>query len=380
MSRRLKFGLCYIPDHHPDVQEPFEVFYEQMLEQVEHADALGFDSAWFAEHRLAGYGYPSPAIFCVAAAQRTRRIRLGPAIALLPLQHPIRTAEDYALVDLLSHGRLNFGMGRGLFGHDFDISNVPMHESQERFREAWEIIRRAWTEDYFTYDGRWTKISGHTLEPKPVQKPHPPVYTALVRTPETYRWAGANGYHALTAPFLLDPAEQQANLAIYREALAAAGHDPADFEVVGTYHLYIGDTPNEIEAIGVTAIRNYLTFVRTVDPKERDARAYANYRQVGGIYQQGDPEGAARDFQHLIANRAVIGTPEECARRIERLAADFGLTHLIFEVFFGGMPHERVLRTLERFAREVMPHFDHEPPPDVPRPATRTRRAEARPA
>jgi alkanesulfonate monooxygenase SsuD/methylene tetrahydromethanopterin reductase-like flavin-dependent oxidoreductase (luciferase family) len=131
----MKFGLCYIPDYHQELSGSWQDWYEGMIEEVKLAERLGFHGAWFAEHRVPGFAFGSPAMFIAACARETCRIRLGCSVSLLPLNNPVRTAEDYAMADVLSHGRLDFGVGRGLFKYDYDISNIPMSESRERFGE-----------------------------------------------------------------------------------------------------------------------------------------------------------------------------------------------------------------------------------------------------
>jgi alkanesulfonate monooxygenase SsuD/methylene tetrahydromethanopterin reductase-like flavin-dependent oxidoreductase (luciferase family) len=224
----MKFGLCYIPDYHEELSGSWQNWYDNMIAEVRLAESLGFDGAWFAEHRVAGFAFGSPAMFIAACARETQRIRLGCAISLLPLNNPVRTAEDYAMADVLSHGRLDFGAGRGLYKYDYDIANVPMSESRERFDENLAIIRALWTEDRVTHHGRWTSVDGHTIGPRPVQQPTPPVWVAAVRTEATYRWAGEHGFNLLTAPFFFTGhREQQALLGVYRDSLRAYGHDPA---------------------------------------------------------------------------------------------------------------------------------------------------------
>ena len=152
----MKFGLCYIPDYHEELSGSWQDWYDDMIAEVKLAETLGFDGAWFAEHRVAGFAFGSPALFIAACARETQRIRLGCSVSLLPLNNPVRTAEDYAMADVLSHGRLDFGVGRGLYKYDYDIANVPMSESRERFDENLAIIRALWTEDRVTHHGRWT--------------------------------------------------------------------------------------------------------------------------------------------------------------------------------------------------------------------------------
>jgi alkanesulfonate monooxygenase SsuD/methylene tetrahydromethanopterin reductase-like flavin-dependent oxidoreductase (luciferase family) len=257
----MKFGLCYIPDYHQELSGSWQDWYEGMIEEVKLAERLGFHGAWFAEHRVPGFAFGSPAMFIAACARETSRIRLGCSVSLLPLNNPVRIAEDYAMADILSHGRLDFGVGRGLYKYDYDISNVPMSESRERFDENLAIIRALWSTDNVTYHGRWTTVEGHTLGPKPVQRPTPPIWVAAVRTEgteDTYAWSGANDFDLLTAPFFFpDHRDQQRLLGIYRDNLRAHGHEPGQKEIMAVYHMYCGEHDADIAAVADPALGRY---------------------------------------------------------------------------------------------------------------------------
>jgi len=154
----MRFGLCCIPDYHQELSGSWQTWYDNMIREVKLAEAVGFDGAWFAEHRVAGFAFGSPALFIAACARETERIRLGCSVSLLPLNDLVRTAEDYAMADVLSHGRLEFGVGRGLYKYDYDIANVPMSESRERFNENLAIIRALRTQESVSTKGvgpRW---------------------------------------------------------------------------------------------------------------------------------------------------------------------------------------------------------------------------------
>jgi alkanesulfonate monooxygenase SsuD/methylene tetrahydromethanopterin reductase-like flavin-dependent oxidoreductase (luciferase family) len=347
----MKFGLCYIPDYHADTSGSWQNWYEGMIAEVKLAEALGFDSAWFAEHRVPGFAFGSPALFIAACARETSRIRLGASVSLLPLNNPVRTAEDFAMADVLSGGRLDFGVGRGLYKYDFDVSNVPMSESRDRFDENLAIIRALWTLDHVTYDGRWTTLADHTLGPRPVQQPCPPIFVAAVRTEETYRWAGANGFSLLCAPFFFpDHTEQQRLLQIYRDALRAAGHDPAAREIMAVYHMYCGETDAEVTAFADPALRRYQAFTKATDLSRQAYRDPVAYKDWKGFFENRE----SITLEQMKATRAVIGRPEECLEKVAMLTERFGLTQLAFEVNYGALPHEQVTRSLRRFADGVI--------------------------
>ncbi len=351
----MQFGFCYIPDYHERLHGPYSAWYRRLLHEWGTADALGYDTLWIAEHRLAGYGFCSTPVVAQAIADRTERIRIGTAVSLLAQRHPVLTAEDWAAVDLLSGGRLNFGIGRGIFAYDFAAVGVASSESRERFQEAWEIIRRLWTEERVTHRGQFWSFEEHTLGPRPLQQPLPPVFVACIATPDSYRWAGEHGCHLMVAPFLLKSTAQQAEyLTLYREALAQAGHDPSEFQVLGNYHLAIVEDERQSADVEGYIFR-YLDFLNSIQTNQKqhlDSKEYAAYESGETLW---------KDAQELRDHRAVVGTPQQCIDRIGELSAACGLTGWMFHINYGGVPHERVIDQMHLFAEEVMPSFQATP-------------------
>ena len=348
----MQFGFCYIPDYYPDLHGEFRDWYERLLSEWAWADELGYDSVWIAEHRYPGYAFSSTPVVLQAMADRTRQIRIGTAVALITQRHPVLSAEHWAAVDVLSGGRLNFGIGRGISEYDFETVGVPSEESRERFEEAWEVIRRLWTEDEVVHNGKYWSFDVHTLRPRPLQQPMPPIYVSALASPETYRWAGRNGYHLLVAPFLLDSNERQRGfLEIYREELADAGHDPDAFEVLGTYHLSIVERESQLEGAD-QYFYNYLNFIQNTG-KERTGVKEALAGEANRAYQTG--EGLYKDIEAMRRQRTVIGTPQQCIERMSELAEACGLTGWSFEISYGGMPPEMTRDQMQLFAEEVIP-------------------------
>jgi alkanesulfonate monooxygenase SsuD/methylene tetrahydromethanopterin reductase-like flavin-dependent oxidoreductase (luciferase family) len=345
----MKFGFCYIPDYHGEVHGDYRAWYGRMLDEWRAADRLGFDCAWIAEHRYAGYGFSSTPVMAQAMADATERLRVGTAVALLPQRHPILAAEHWAAVDLLSGGRLNFGIGRGIFAYDFEVMAQASSESRERFEEAWEIIRRLWTEPSVTHEGKYWPFRDHALRPQPLQRPMPPVYVACVASPESYEWAGKNGFHVMTSPFLLDSTERQRQyLELYRETLSKHGHDPAAFEVLGNYHLFVVEREADL-ARADEYLFNYLAVLAgTANINKLDQAGYAHYKPGEGMFM---------DVAEMRAKRTIIGTAAQCRERIAELAEACGLTGWMFHLNYGKVPAERVLDEMEIFAHEVMPAF-----------------------
>jgi alkanesulfonate monooxygenase SsuD/methylene tetrahydromethanopterin reductase-like flavin-dependent oxidoreductase (luciferase family) len=170
----MKFALSFLCEQPP--WQGQRAALKDAIDQAAYADALGFDAVWIAEHHFSEYGVaPDVAVLAAALLPRVTRMRIGTAVTILPFNHPIRTAESFAMVDVLSDGRLDFGVGRGYQPAEFSGFGVPMEESRARFDEALEVVRRAWTEDRTTFEGRFFTVRDVRVLPKPVQKPHPPI-------------------------------------------------------------------------------------------------------------------------------------------------------------------------------------------------------------
>jgi alkanesulfonate monooxygenase SsuD/methylene tetrahydromethanopterin reductase-like flavin-dependent oxidoreductase (luciferase family) len=350
----MKFGLLYIPDYDLDRYKTASHYYGEMLEQIQYQEELGFDGVFFAEHYVGGYAFPSPPVFAAAVAQRTKRIRLGTGVTLLPLSNPIRTAEEYAMLDVLSNGRLDFGVGRGVLKTEYELFGIDESESQGRFHESLEIIIQAWTQDSVTYNSKYYKINDVKALPKPIQTPYPPVWTACAVTPESFTWAGRHGFNPMLVPFAYPKHEDlQAKLKLYWSALKEAGHDPSTRELLGVYHLYVADSDEAAHATARKHWERYWAFFAALDQKGSWGTSdYKEYK--GGLSRL---FGGAK-YEDLDAGDCMIfGTPERCVKRLKRAQADFGLTYPIFEVNFGGFPHKEIMHSLEKFAKYVMPQF-----------------------
>jgi alkanesulfonate monooxygenase SsuD/methylene tetrahydromethanopterin reductase-like flavin-dependent oxidoreductase (luciferase family) len=171
----MKFGILYNIDYRPEVHGTSSSYYAQILDEVQLLEELGFDSAWFGEHHYAGYSFGAPAVIATAAAARTSRLRLGTGVSLIPLHHPLLLAEEYAMLDVLSNGRLEYGIGRGFLNYAYQLMGVDRAQSFERFREGTDLIIKAWTaREPFSFAGKFWQLDDYRLFfPTPVQKPPP---------------------------------------------------------------------------------------------------------------------------------------------------------------------------------------------------------------
>jgi alkanesulfonate monooxygenase SsuD/methylene tetrahydromethanopterin reductase-like flavin-dependent oxidoreductase (luciferase family) len=346
----MKFGLFYQLPCAPEQNEVTR--YHETIEQIVYADELGFDIAWLAElHFYRPFSIlSSPLILATALAQRTRRIRLGTAVVLLPLQHPLRLAEDAATVDLLSQGRLEMGVGRGAIAIHFQGYNVPQEESRDRFEEALTLLEQAWTQERCTFAGKYFQVSETPVLPKPLQKPHPPLRIAA-NSPETAAFAGTRGYPVFVASPINPFPKLPEQIDSYRRAFRAAGHTKQQEDVAAAFPVYVSDSAahvrHEVEA-------SFMYYFRTVSEQlrlgERDQSAsYAYLREVRKRME-------AMTWEEADATMALYGSPEQCLQKLREAHRQCGMNQVICWFNPGGrVPHRQVLASMRRFAEEVMP-------------------------
>lgn len=327
----MKLGIFSVADHYPtELPRTAGELYRELLEQVEAAEALGFDSFWVAEHHFHEYGaIPSPPVWLAAAAERTRRIRLGVAVSVLPFRNPLHVAEDYAMVDVLSGGRLNFGAGSGYLRHEFEGHGIDPETKRDRFDEALEVVLRAWRGERVTFEGRYQRVPGVALNVLPLQRPHPPVWIATLRY-EAAPFVARKGFPLMLVPYAttehLDELRQA--VAAFRQVYLEAGHPPERLDLPFALHTYVTDSRAAAAAEAREAMERY---VRT--------RLYAKSRPYEVLLEK---------------NLIVTGSPEDCIRTL-RLYREAGMSHLLAILNYGGLPHKRVLRSMERLATEVAP-------------------------
>lgn len=348
----MKFGLFYQLPCAPEQQEATR--YYETIEQIVYADELGFDTAWLAElHFNRPFSImPSPLIVAAAAAQRTKRIRLGTAVALLSLQHPLRAAEDAATVDILSQGRLEFGVGRGTIALHFQGFNVSRDESRERFEEALTIIKQAWTQPTCTFDGKYFHVPETTIVPHPLQKPYPPLRIAA-NSPETATFAGEHGHAVFVASPIHPLPTLPEHLETYRHAFRAAGHHDKIEDIAILFPLYVADSEAQVRREVEASFMHYFrTVSRQAQMGERDHSAsYAYLRDVRKRMN-------AMTWDEVNATMALYGSPDTCAQKLDAAHKICRMDQVICWFNPGGLvPHRQVLTSMRRFAEEVMPAY-----------------------
>ncbi|MBI2555515.1 MAG: LLM class flavin-dependent oxidoreductase, partial [Candidatus Rokubacteria bacterium] len=309
-------------------------------------------------HHFIDYGLAvDPATLAAAAAARTRRVRIGLAAAILPFHHPLRLAEQLALVDILSNGRLDVGFGRGNRPAEFAGYNVPQEENRQRFDETVEIVTRAWTEERFSHEGRFYRVPEARVIPKPVQRPHPPIYQVCV-SKDGVESAALRGWPMLNSVLYGNLEQLVANRDAYVAALQKSGRGEDEIARLlndwgVSRHIYVAPTDaralEEAKAAELWYQESLRRFLIPDRIEDAHPSLQAGFRAMAERLAQVTWEG-------LVAETLAFGSPETVARHIETMR-QMGVGQVLCWMNFGGLPHERVRRSMELFAREVMPRF-----------------------
>jgi len=324
---------------------PFVDLYEGQIRQAVKAEELGYDSVWLTEHHFLEDGY-SPSLLPIACAigARTERVRIGTFVILLPLHHPLRIAEDAATADIISKGRIDLGLGQGYRSEEFVGFNISRKERGPRLEEGTDIIKRAWTESGFSYDGRFTKLTNIDLQPRPVQKPHPPIWLAA-RGPKSIGRVGRLGYHFMGTGGV----DQQQ---MYDDALRAAGHKVEDHKIAQLLMVYVAPNRDKAYDIAEKHVHYTLASYGQWMGKEGDLPTDAALRNIPPVEKLREPD-TARFFGESI----VIGTPDDAIRMIDDYRSRTRLTHLVMMMHLPGLPLADAQRSMELFSKEVLPHL-----------------------
>ena len=321
--------------------------YAEMFELIELAEELGFDVAWLAELHFGGAFslLANPLMMIPVIAQRTTRIRIGTAVTLLPLQHPLSCAEQVATADVLSGGRLEFGVGRGSIPSQFHGFRIAVAENRARFDEALEIIQLAWTSDRFSYRGLFHQVEQITVVPKPVQRPHPPIRVA-VHTAESFAHIADRGLPIYSGTTTTPLPQLREYMALYRDHLAAAGHAWQSEQMALMMPVHLG-AREEMRP----GVQKYYTNLQTIF-----SEVPASYAEHLPRLKMINESVANLPFDRFCRDQSVFGDAAEVIDRLQAARDEFQLSQLICWFDQGNMlPRAEVERTMRRFAEQVMP-------------------------
>jgi alkanesulfonate monooxygenase SsuD/methylene tetrahydromethanopterin reductase-like flavin-dependent oxidoreductase (luciferase family) len=351
----VEFGIFHEFERPPGVSE--ERAFDDGFDLIESAEAWGLDAIWLAELHFnpSRSVLSAPLTLATAIAARTTRVKIGTAVQILPLCHPLRLAEETATIDHISHGRLIFGAGRSGFARTYLQYGIPYAESRERFAETLEVVSLAWTRETFSFEGQYFQFHDTCVVPKPYQKPHPPVRIAAT-SPDTFPTIGKQG-HAIFAAVRTGTLSEVAPLIkSYRQAYVEAGH-PGKGEVFLRIPVYIAETEARAR-------------------KESEASIMQFYRQLGEQLEASASQAGARDieqrdargrrlqeitFDEVLRDKVIVGTPDMVIKRLREITDVLGLDGILAELNSGGLtPRDGVQRALQLLCQEVMPAFNHQ--------------------
>lgn len=341
----MKFGIgLFSLQTHPENPSSHAEIYRQTLEQVKLAEEVNFHSAWLSEHHFLPDGYcPSPLAVASAIAAVTKKIKIGTAALILPLHDPVRIAEDAAVVDNISGGRFNLGVAIGYRKEEFEGFGLSIKERPSRIEEGIDVIVKSWTEDNFSYEGKRYKFHNLTVTPKPVQKPHIPIYIGAFEEPAIRR-AGRLGY-----PLLIGPGRTMQmikdTIDMYNDAANKSGKNPDSIEHILLRETYVAENRKKAKENGDKYIISMYKFYFTLGVK-----IFVRGKQVTSL---DDPL-----FEHLPEDRFMIGDPEDCLREVRRYQDEVGINHIACRMVFPQATHETISKCIEIFGKEVIPNAD----------------------
>jgi len=336
-QKPIKFGVLQFFSW-PERRVPLPTVYERALQRIHIMDETGYDAVWLAEHHFTGYSVcPSVHMMGVHVANQTRRIRIGMAVSLAAFYHPLRLAEEVALLDVLSGGRVNWGAGRGFDPLEFKTFGVPVEESGVRFHEAVEIVLAAWTQERLNWTGKYWNFQGLEVLPKPLQRPHPPTWLAAGST-GAVKWAGKRGYSILLGPHSTF-VENAGHYELYRSELETYGHSIAGRDIPMARLVAVADTDADAEEIaraGVSWIGGaYMNASKVTNPGLKDQSVLTMDRNS--------------QIARYIESVVIHGCPKRVIDKIEQLREEMYLDYLMI----APLSHSSFIQ----FTEKVMPHF-----------------------
>lgn len=338
MKFAIKFGVF---DHLDASGEPLGEFYEERLRLVEAYDRAGLYAYHTAEHHATPLGMcPSPSVFHAAVAQRTQRLRFGPLVYILPLYHPLRLAEEICMLDHLSGGRFQLGVGRGISPIEVGYYGLEPQKTRAMYPEAFAVILKALNVQTLSFEGEFYSYRDVPIQMHPVQRPHPPLWYGIA-TAQSTEWCARNNVNVVSnAPldFVRGITDQ------YRVEWAKLGHDPAHIPLMGTTrHMVIAPTDREAIEIGQRAYRLWYASFMYLWRKHNAMAQYAFFPET---------------FDELMQReQAIVGSPATVRERLAHNVEASGINYLLCRFAFGDTSLEESMRSVELFAKEVMPAF-----------------------
>lgn len=350
----MRFGMFYVLEC-PDGD--YRRAYKEMLGQIEYAEELGFDSVWLAEHHGSAYGsMPSPAVAAASVATITERLRIGIAVSILPFGNPVRIAEDYAMVDVISNGRLDMGVGRGYQPREFAMLGLADKQEHSRaiFAESLDVLVGLWENERFSYHGEFYQLDDVGITPRPVQTPRPPIYVAAI-SPESFAIVEKYGLNIMVTPTLMSLPELKDNVIEAKKRLIKAGRAPETLNFPMNWQMHLGATREEAEQRPSEALDWYFNLVMDLVPKGPNApKGYEFMRDLAAAFEEA---GGVSVPALQEAGIIVLDDPAGTAAKLREVRDDIGQQEVFCWMRIGGLSDESVRASMKLFAEEVMPEF-----------------------
>jgi alkanesulfonate monooxygenase SsuD/methylene tetrahydromethanopterin reductase-like flavin-dependent oxidoreductase (luciferase family) len=348
-----EFGMFHEFQRASGVSE--EQAFATSFEQVDAAERWGLDAMWLAEIHIAPERsvLSAPLTLAAAIAARTKRMKIGTAVQVLPLCHPLRLAEEVATVDQISHGRLIFGVGRSGFPRTYEAYGVPYGESRDRFAETLEILKKAWTEESFSYKGQYYSFDNVKVTPRPYQKPWPEIRVAA-NSADTFPAIAKAGHAVFVAVRLGTLEELEPNITAYRKAWKEAGH-PGEGKVFLRAPVYVADTD---QAAHDEPEESIMYFYRYLGERLEQSAQSAGVRAVEDRAARGQRLQSIT-YEDALREKIIVGSPEKVTDRLMGLKEHLGLDGILCEMNCGmQIPHDRVMKSLQLLCEKVSPRFN----------------------
>jgi luciferase family oxidoreductase group 1 len=318
--------------------------YARAIEQAQAAEALGFRNVWLAEHHFSTYGYVSrPLQLATYIAAKTTRVRVGTAVVVVPLHHPLIVAEEIATLDVLSGGRADIGLGRGYQRYEFERFGLKLDSEGARWDESLDVLLKAFEGKPFSYDGKFFKVPETAIFPKTVQKPRPPVWITA-QSEYSIQAAARRGLNVLTGGFGV-PIERLREFGEFFSKISRE-RAPSERPLVGVQRaVYVTKDATDAREAAEQARWNMRVTLSLRN----------NYERVDNGNAVAVPAKTEPTIDELLDRYLIVGTPDTCIRQIRRVQELVGISHFNCSFWFGDMDQARVLRSMELFSQEVMP-------------------------
>jgi alkanesulfonate monooxygenase SsuD/methylene tetrahydromethanopterin reductase-like flavin-dependent oxidoreductase (luciferase family) len=353
----MQFGwltLALSPSPEEDAQR-----IDDQIAQVQAAEALGFHDVWLTEHYFTGESvYNDAILFASALAMVTKRIRIGFAVVQMPFHHPVRLATQLSLLDNLSKGRIDVGIGKGTVFNEYEFigHGLRSDDSRERMEEGLDLMQRAWREKPLRFDGKFHQVEVPEIRPKPVQNPHPPLWRSVI-SPNSFVQCGRLGIPVLTARLPVDKIAER--WALYEQGLEEGGHDEATRTRLRAQNalwrnVYVAESDAQAE----DELSELLTEARHHMMHVRDAFNPTDFSPAPETLNAWtDPAvDDAIAVPYVLETGSIYGSPKRVREQVAELR-DVGVQHLLCQTGFGDMSQEQTLASMRRFGEEVMPAF-----------------------